>query len=200
MENPHRDQEQKELKIVLVGDAGVGKTALITRFYTKKFEQLPATLSASFIKCKIESENGVIPVSLWDTAGQERYQSLIPMYLHHTHGCIIVFDITNPDALENINFMYEFVRGQLEPSVPVTIAGNKCDLVEKNDPDLTEIQDWARSNKVPLFKTSALLGINVDNLFEQIAVDAKRAYIDQFRNNIETDITKAPQKQEKSCC
>ena len=86
---------QREYKVVMVGDSGVGKTSLVEKFYSGGFNEAQhTTVGAAYVKCLVSlNDKTSVTLNLWDTAGQERFQSLIPLYLRNALGLIFVFDL-----------------------------------------------------------------------------------------------------------
>lgn len=120
------------LKLIFVGDSGVGKSALIERMFSNRFDpQLPATIGTDqrFKRLRVDGVN--IGVSVWDTAGQDRFQSLTPMYYRGAQGVVYVYDVTNPASLENLGgrWMQDF-KQYGRPDAIQMVVGNKIDLGE----------------------------------------------------------------------
>lgn len=90
-------------KIVLIGDAGVGKTSMLLRFADDIFNQNPlSTIGVDFKIKTLKVDKKMIKMQCWDTAGQERYQSISQAYFRNANGCLAVFDITNRDSFESL--------------------------------------------------------------------------------------------------
>jgi small GTP-binding protein len=85
----------REIKLVIIGDSGVGKSSLVLRFVTQSFKPFSeSTIGASFMSKVIELDGQTVKVQIWDTAGQEKYKSLAPMYYRGAAAAIVVYDIT----------------------------------------------------------------------------------------------------------
>jgi len=125
------------LKIVLIGDGGVGKTAIRIQYIHKRFtSNYKATIGADFITKEVQLEDGKkVSMQIWDTAGQERFQSLGIAYYRGADACIIVFDVTNPYSFKNVlNWQHEFInKADLsDPSTyPFILIGNKTDMEDE---------------------------------------------------------------------
>lgn len=90
-------------KIVLIGDAGVGKTSMLLRFADDIFNQNPlSTIGVDFKIKTLKVDKKMIKMQCWDTAGQERFQSISQAYFRNANGCLAVFDITNRDSFESL--------------------------------------------------------------------------------------------------
>lgn len=121
------------LKVVLIGDGGVGKTSIRVQYIHRRFtSNYKATIGADFITKDVHLEDGKsVSMQIWDTAGQERFQSLGIAYYRGADACIIVFDVTNPDSFNHVlNWQHEFIdKAYLkDPSTyPFILIGNKID-------------------------------------------------------------------------
>ena len=96
-------KNRSQLKIIVIGDSGVGKTCLLNRFVKEQFSQLyKATIGADFLSKEVVIDEKHVSLQLWDTAGQERFQSLGMAFYRGADACILVFDITNQKSFESI--------------------------------------------------------------------------------------------------
>lgn len=122
---------EMNLKIVIIGDPSVGKTSLLTRIISNKFEpKYTSTLGVDFSFKDLKVRNSRIKLQIWDTAGQEKYRSLITSYYKHTDGIIIVFDLSDENSFNNLlNSWVNHVTNYLHSDYPkLLILGNKKDL------------------------------------------------------------------------
>merc|ERR1712137_333447 len=165
------------LKIVLLGDSGVGKTSLMDRYVNKNFTtQYKATIGADFLTKEVEVDNNTVTLQIWDTAGQERFQSLGNSFYRGADCCILVFDISIHKTFDHLeNWKNEFlVQANITDqfNYPFIVIGNKCDL-EIRDISKKKAEDWCRSQqtneKIPYFETSAKDSIEVDSAFHAAA-------------------------------
>ena len=125
------------VKVVAIGDSGVGKTSLIQMFEHSKFtDTFKPTIGADFSNKEITINGRIVTLQIWDTAGQERYQSLGTAFYRGADCCLIVYDITNPPTFENIlTWKNSFIhKGMVHnpDSFPFMIVGNKLDLQTDN--------------------------------------------------------------------
>lgn len=155
----HRQKERPYLKIVLIGDQGVGKTALLDSFEYKKISKTQKpTIGADFMKKKIElAAGGEVNLQLWDTAGQERFQSLCTSFYRGADCCIIVYDVGNEKTYENLNrWRDSFSNATHVEGVPFVVIGNKIDTVHRVQQ--TRVQhEWIDTDRCNLHAlTSAL--------------------------------------------
>jgi small GTP-binding protein len=156
------DETEVRIKVVLIGESGVGKTSLISQFENGKFDaDVTPTNGATFVtkRIELEEEKKGITFELWDTAGQERYRSLSQMFFKDANAALIVYDITNEKSFKEIqNYWVGFLRENGPRDIIAYLVGNKFDLSgqavvdEKNAKEYAEEQDivyWATSSKDP---------------------------------------------------
>ncbi|KAH7589902.1 Ras family [Nakaseomyces glabratus] len=168
------------LKVIILGDSGVGKTSLMHRYVNDKYsQQYKATIGADFLtKEVVLDDDKVVTMQVWDTAGQERFQSLGVAFYRGADCCVLVYDVTNAKSFENIkSWKDEFlVHANISSpeSFPFVILGNKVDIEDSKKVVSEKAgQELAKSlGDVPLFLTSAKSAINVDTAFEEIAKSA----------------------------
>merc|ERR1712226_967651 len=117
-------------KLVMLGDASVGKSCLVVRFAKGEFyEYQEPTIGAAFMTQTVSLNDCVVKFEIWDTAGQERYKSLAPMYYRGAAAAVIVYDITSSDSFEKAKNWVRELQRQGNPEMIVALAGNKADLV-----------------------------------------------------------------------
>ncbi|MGB5910471.1 MAG: GTP-binding protein [Promethearchaeia archaeon] len=161
-------------KSIVVGDGGVGKTALTLRFSKGFFtEDYKMTIGVDFhvktitidtleetIKCKLQ---------LWDTGGQERFSSIRPMYYRGSLGAVLVFDLTNYASFEHLPQWIEEVRANIKSEIPLLLVGNKSDLTEQRTVSIEEINNFTRNFNLYYMETSAKTGDGVGDCFYILA-------------------------------
>jgi len=157
-------------KTIVVGDGGVGKTALTIRFSKGLFtEDYKMTIGVDFhVKTiSIETEEGVIRCKLqvWDTGGEERFGSIRPMYYRGSLGAILVFDLTNYASFEHLPKWIEEVRKNINIEIPLLLVGNKSDLADQRAVSIEEINNFAKDFNLHYIETSAKTGNRVDDCF-----------------------------------
>ena len=158
-------------KIVLLGDSGVGKTCLISRFITGQFdENVNSTNGASYASKKIEYSQGkTLVLDIWDTAGQEKYKSLTKFFYKDAAMVILVYDITRKESFDNLkNFWYKEIQEYGDPNIVLGIAGNKSDLYDNEAVPEKEAREFAKSINAIFALTSAQNNSGVNKLFEDI--------------------------------
>ncbi|CAN0866832.1 Ras-related protein Rab7 [Linum grandiflorum] len=168
------------LKVIILGDSGVGKTSLMNQYVNKKFSnQYKATIGADFLTKEVEFEDRLFTLQIWDTAGQERFQSLGVAFYRGADCCVLVYDVNSMKSFDNLNNWREEFLIQASPSdpenFPFVVLGNKIDVDGGNSRVVSEkkARAWCASKgNIPYFETSAKEGINVEEAFQVIAKDA----------------------------
>ena len=203
------EKEDYKLKILVVGESGVGKTNLINRFTKDYFaNDTKSTVGVECIFKTYQVNNDIIKVVIWDTAGQERFKSLTSAYYKGSKGVLIVYDITKLQTFEKIEQWLSEVKEKAGNEIKVILVGNKLDLENKREVDLVDCMIKASNLNVPLMETSAKDSTNVQEVFEDLL---KEIYVDIKQNSglagsykkianwmlLDTD---GQSKTEKGCC
>ncbi|EDO45000.1 predicted protein [Nematostella vectensis] len=172
-------KKKADLKIVILGEASVGKTSLIQRYIDRVFtEDKLSTIGASFFL----KQWGPYNVAIWDTAGEEKYAGLSSFYCRGASAAIVAYDITKESSLKVLNDRHLHLLQAAEPNCLVVIVGCKKDLVTDDTREITEaagmelakVQNELKSRsllslkRTPFFETSSKTGDGVDNVFEFI--------------------------------
>ncbi|KAI9751531.1 MAG: hypothetical protein M4579_006025 [Chaenotheca gracillima] len=121
------------VKLVLLGEAAVGKSSLVLRFVNNDFqENKEPTIGAAFLTQKCSLPNRTIKFEIWDTAGQERFASLAPMYYRNAQSALVVYDLTKPTSLTKAKHWVAELQRQASPGIVIALVGNKLDLTNEN--------------------------------------------------------------------
>lgn len=121
--------EDFAIKIVIVGDSGVGKSNILTRYSVDEFcYDSKATVGVELYSKLFKINDKHVKIHMWDTAGQERYKSITAAYYKGSKGAVIVYDITRPETFNNIDKWFNEIREYGEKNVQLIMIGNKCDL------------------------------------------------------------------------
>ena len=161
----------REVKVCLLGEAGVGKSSIAHRFVLDSFnEKQETTIGAAFMSKTVRYKAHSVKFQMWDTAGQEKYKGLAPMYYRGASAAIVVYDITN---FVTFNVVKEWVRDvrttcDAEEFILI-VVGNKSDIEEKRKIQREVAERYCTSIGAHFFECSALTGINVKEIFEKIA-------------------------------
>ena len=155
---------------VFLGDQGVGKTSIITRFMYDSYDKnYQATIGIDFLSKTMYLEDRTVRLQLWDTAGQERFRSLIPSYIRDSSVAVIVYDITNRASFLNTSKWIEDVRNERGNDVIIVLVGNKTDLSEKRQVSVEEGEDKSTKEGIMFIESSAKAGFNIKALFRKLA-------------------------------
>lgn len=150
------------LKIVVVGDSGVGKTCLLLRFVRDDWEgETQPTLGVEFLTKVVPTDEHSIQLQLWDTAGQELFRSVTRGYYRGAAGALIVFDLTSRDSFNSVDRWYQDLKEVARSDVITVLIGNKLDLEDKRAVTTEEAREFAEARGMEYFETSAKTGDNV---------------------------------------
>ncbi|TFK30587.1 GTP-binding protein ypt5 [Coprinopsis marcescibilis] len=120
-----------QVKLVLLGEAAVGKSSVVLRFVNNEFQpNKEPTIGAAFLTQKCRLDDRVLRYEIWDTAGQERFHSLAPMYYRNAQAAVVVYDVTKASSLEKAKSWVKELQRQANPNIVIALAGNKVDLVQ----------------------------------------------------------------------
>jgi len=196
-------------KLVLLGDAGVGKTALAVQFVKGQFNEFTeSTIGASFMNQTVSlPDDTLVKFQIWDTAGQERFRTITSSYYRGAHGIIVVYDVTDKVSFNNVKQWLGEIDRYACQSVNKLLVGNKMDLVEKKVVEFTEAKEFADSLGISFLETSAKSAHNVEEAFltmtRQIKERVSRSHEGPTKPNgsvnISTNSKKIP-KEKKKCC
>jgi small GTP-binding protein len=161
-------------KIVLIGDSGVGKTCIISRFVSGDYNKnMNSTDGASYAtkKLVLPKLKTSINLDIWDTAGQERYKSLTKFFYKDAAMIIMVYDVTLKTSFDNLKeYWYREVQELSEKNFVLGIAGNKSDLYEREQVSEKEAREYAKSINAVFGLTSAQNNTGIEQLFEDIGM------------------------------
>ncbi|XP_041457606.1 ras-related protein Rab-30-like [Lytechinus pictus] len=159
-------------KVVLIGNAGVGKTCLVRRFTQGLFPPgQGATIGVDFMIKTIEIGGEKVKLQIWDTAGQERFRSITQSYYHSADALVLVFDVTSKESFNALPSWLREVEQYASPKVISVLVGNKIDLAKDREVNEEDGQSFADSHSMRFLETSAKESDNVDRLFLDIAVE-----------------------------
>lgn len=144
------------LKLVVIGDTGVGKSAMLLRFSTGLFEQkLPATIGVDFHTKKMRVNNQTVKLTIWDTAGQERFRALTSSYYRNCNGIVLVYDVSSKESFDHLHeWMNEIDTHTLRQRVCILLVGNKTDLQDRQI-SVEEARAYAQTQAMMYAETSA---------------------------------------------
>lgn len=200
------------LKIIVVGDSGVGKTNLIQRYTKDKFSpEFASTLGVDFSSLDVQLKNKRVKIQFWDTAGQEKYKAISQAYYKNTHGVFIVYDITNKQSFDRAVVWFQELKHYVEPNVKIMLIGNKIDLEAQRQVDSKVAQTFANSQNL-LFKEVSAKS-NEDNCVNSAIEKLINVIFDQMELEYESVsenrllslqksgvVTKKEGSEKKNCC
>jgi len=162
------DQSNLEIpvKLLLLGDSGVGKSSLMIRFADMKFDyNTISTVGIDFKEKLMEVDGRTVRLQIWDTAGQQRFRTITKSYYRGAQGYILVYDITHQLSFEHIKYWLGEIKNHGREDFYTIIVGNKTDLEEERKVTTSEGKRFATENGIDYIETSAKEGQNVEVLF-----------------------------------
>lgn len=171
-----KDEEYDYLfKVVLIGDSGVGKSNLLSRFTRNEFNlESKSTIGVEFATKSIQIDGKTTKAQIWDTAGQERYRAITSAYYRGAVGALLVYDISKRGTFENVERWLKELRDHAEPSIVIMLVGNKSDLRHRRMVQTEEAVSFAQANNLAFIETSALDSTGVEEAFRQILTEIYR--------------------------
>lgn len=153
-------------KVLLIGNSGVGKTGMLTRFCDDEFkEDSEATIGVDFRLCSRTIDRKRVKIQLWDTAGQERFRTITASYYRGSHGVIVVYDITDRTSFQHVRMWMEELGKYAKEGTVRLLVGNKCDLASKRCVSQHEGRELAEELGVHFLETSAKNSHNIEAAF-----------------------------------
>lgn len=177
------------LKIIIVGDTGVGKSNFLYRFIDGKFYQLNQPTIGVDYQSKIiflPKTKQNIKLQFWDTAGEEKYRSMNKLYFQRVQGIILMYDITNKDSFDGLSQWTKLIFENLD-SIPIVLIGNKLDDDERRIVRYEEGKSFADENDFIFYEASALTGKNVNNSVYSLC----EKIIDTMNNKLSFNVNNA---------
>ena len=171
MDDDDNDGEDvRNCKVVLLGESGVGKTSIISRFINDTFEEgLVTTTGASYAGKDMvfkDYQNQVIRFEIWDTAGQEKYRALAQIFYKDAAIAILVYDITSEESFEEIQkYWYTQLKESASKDIVIGLAANKCDLIDDEKVSEERAREFAKEIGAVFKLTSACKSIGIEELF-----------------------------------
>mmetsp|Transcript_9229 Transcript_9229/g.16770 ORF Transcript_9229/g.16770 Transcript_9229/m.16770 type:complete len:241 (+) Transcript_9229:198-920(+) len=186
--------KENNIKVVLLGESGVGKSSLAVRFvsneyrpyiegtvganyYSKSVELNPSNADPKTGACSTNTETTgktprhirIVTFKIWDTAGQERFHSLVPMYYRGAGAAILIFDLSKPESLHSLRVWAKELKENGPPGIILALCGNKSDLTSERRVDRKTAEEFALEFGALYMEASAREGTNVNELFQNIA-------------------------------
>ncbi|CAI0449185.1 unnamed protein product [Linum tenue] len=163
-------------KLVLIGDSGVGKSNLLSRFTKNEFNlESKSTIGVEFATKSLSIDGKVIKAQIWDTAGQERsvfyifrYRAITSAYYRGAVGALLVYDVTRHSTFENVARWLKELRDHTDPNIVVMLIGNKSDLRHLVAVQTEDAKAFSERESLYFMETSALTATNVESAFTEV--------------------------------
>merc|ERR1711977_397895 len=170
--NMANDEYDYLFKVVLIGDSGVGKSNLLSRFTRNEFNlDSKSTIGVEFATRSIQVDAKTIKAQIWDTAGQERYRAITSAYYRGAVGALLVYDISKHQTYENVTRWLKELRDHADSNIVIMLVGNKSDLRHLRAVPTEEAKAFASENHLSFIETSAADASNVESAFQTILTD-----------------------------
>ena len=166
------DDYEHLVKILMVGESGVGKTCLIKRFTKNEFSLTHLSTIAIDFKMKVLTvESTRLKLQIWDTAGQERFNTLTAGFFKGSDGIVVTYAVTERKSYENVNKWMNQIQSLAPKEVIIVLVGNKTDMEDEREVTMEEGKAMAEKYDAVFFESSAKTGDNVDSVFNCLARD-----------------------------
>ena len=200
-----------QFKLILLGDSGVGKSSLLSRYMDEEFvPNQPCTVNADYkIKAMLIDEFSSVQMTIWDTCGQERYRAITRGYFKDAHGIILVYDVADKRSFSDLDiWLEEIKKNTVKEDISIILVGNKIDLKDSKAVSTEQALAKAKEWDIPLMETSAKDATNVKEAFHYLLREMycemnKTLQIVENKNlennnGVQLDVNE--QKKKKGCC
>ena len=195
-------------KFVILGEGRVGKTSILCKYFTNKFnEGEKSTVNPSYYEKKLDYNGKNYKLTFWDTAGQEQFNAINTMYYNGAVGALLVYDVTIPETFEKVKNWVHTLQEAVGKDITFVIAGNKFDLSNKEDRNKNDeqVNAYCKQEKCKHFYTSAKTGFNLNDTFDYLIKNVLDKLINDTSHNkrrgrkLDIKETNKP-KEKKGCC
>ena len=185
-----KNLEVFEYKIILVGDPGVGKTSIMTKFVSNEFQNTYlSTIGVEFKSKEIYINNNTCArLKIWDTCGQEKFRAITRQYFKNSEGVFVVFDLTNKETIKKLDIWMKDIKDNIDNDYFIFLIGNKSDIKDRDLTIAEEAKQFAINKKINYYEVSAKTGSGIYNIFEKMAsklINKKK--IEKSKEEINTD-------------
>ncbi|KAJ8437892.1 hypothetical protein Cgig2_003911 [Carnegiea gigantea] len=199
-------------KIVLIGDSGVGKSNILSRFTRNEFcLESKSTIGVEFATRTLQVEGKTVKAQIWDTAGQERYRAITSAYYRGAVGALLVYDITKRQTFDNVQRWLRELRDHADSNIVIMMAGNKSDLKHLRAVSEEDGQALAEKEGLAFLETSALEAFNIEKAFQTIlaeiyhVISKKALAAQEASSNVPgqgttINVTDSSANQRRMCC
>ena len=168
--NSNISENSVSLKIAVLGQSMVGKSAMTFRFINNKFPTEHDTTIEDAYSIPAKIDDIQCQLEILDTAGQDDYQTMLDTWINSADGFILVYSIDNKDSFESTKTRYDrIMKLKANQKVSIVVVGNKCDLEEKRQVTREEVESYCNENKIYFLEASALKTINIKETFLCVA-------------------------------
>ena len=198
------EEDDMDIKVILVGETGTGKTSLINTSIGLEFqEKIESSQASSIIQKKMIINNKQYNINLWDTIGQEEYRSLTKIFMKDSKIVIFVYDITRLKSFELLEFWFNSTKEVLGDGPIIGIVGNKEDLYFQAKVTDDMIEEYSNKKGVPYQLTSAKTPKSFNDFLEKLVIsylEKKEGVVDNKKNDgIKLGKEKKPKKKKRWC-
>eukprot|EP00316_Scyphosphaera_apsteinii_P013444 CAMPEP_0119311888 /NCGR_PEP_ID=MMETSP1333-20130426/24360_1 /TAXON_ID=418940 /ORGANISM="Scyphosphaera apsteinii, Strain RCC1455" /LENGTH=211 /DNA_ID=CAMNT_0007316393 /DNA_START=34 /DNA_END=669 /DNA_ORIENTATION=+ len=206
---PSGGQEKYDylFKVVVIGDSGVGKSNLLSRFTRNEFNlESKSTIGVEFATRSVALDGKTIKAQIWDTAGQERYRAITSAYYRGAVGALVVYDITKDVSFANVEKWLTELKENATADITMMLIGNKTDLAQARMTSTEQGQAFANSHGIAFMEASALNASNVESAFLHILSEIyrKKARKEQeqaaAQNTVQLNANAEGAKKKAGCC
>ena len=197
-----KNGETRQIKIILLGESGVGKTCIINRYFENKFSADTESTLGSYSTTKTIVKNKIkYIVDIWDTTGQEKYHSITNLYIKGSNIVILVYSIDSKSTFDKLNYWYDSVKDKIEgDDYVLAVVGSKYDLFESEEVPDEEAKKYAEE-KNAIFQLVSAKSNNegVTKLFDTLIDEFINRYNNKERRGNHLTVSEAGKHKKKIC-
>lgn len=196
------DKSYEIIKLILLGDSGVGKSAFFNRFFKNEFDPtFTSTIGITDASKYIIINNTMLKIQIWDTAGQERFRSIPKKYYEKADGMLLLFDTTDPTTFANISKWTKDIHESTNDNIIIYLIANKCDLLDDRKVIVEDIKSVAKENRMKYYEVSCKWDVNVSEVVYSIVYDVyKYSILESGKDRNGFDVNRETHREKKKCC
>ena len=186
------------LKVILLGDSQVGKSAFLSRYFKNQFhEAFLSTIGIADDTKTVRVGKTIIRLTVWDTAGQERFRALPKKYYHKADSILLLFDVTDKTSFDDVSTWLNDIPKKEDNPLTIYLIGNKVDLIDKRVVSRTEAMQKAKLFQLKYYEVSCKLNLSISEVMSNLLVDS---YTRINKNGDAFNLQKNEEKEKKGCC